>query len=86
VIVVSVPSDVKRLYIILSCDLYVFNIKVLLSRSNARACYLVNSKDSSRKLQVNYAIIYFFYLYLMLYACVIKFNVIRNFEKFLDFE
>jgi hypothetical protein len=39
-------------------------------------------KDSSRDLQVNCAISYLFYLYLMLHVCVVKFNVIKNLVKF----
>jgi hypothetical protein len=35
----------------------------------------LGSKDSSRHLQTNYAISYFFYLHLMLHACVERFDV-----------
>jgi len=39
-------------------------------------------KDSSRDLQVNCAISYLFYLYLMFYACAVRFDVMGNLVKF----
>ena len=39
-------------------------------------------KDSSRDLQVNYAISYPFYLYLMFHAYVARFDVMGNLVKF----
>jgi len=39
-------------------------------------------KDSSRDLQVNCAISYLFYLYLMFYTCAAKFDVMKNVVKF----
>ena len=39
-------------------------------------------KDSSRQLQGNYAISYYFYLYLMLYVCAVKFDVTKNLKNF----
>ena len=42
-------------------------------------------KDSSRDLQVKYAINYFFYLYLMFHAYALRFDVIGNLVKFLGF-
>ena len=39
-------------------------------------------KDSSRDLQVNCAISYLFYVYLMFYVCAIRFDVMENFVKF----
>ena len=39
-------------------------------------------KDSSRDLQVNYAISYSFYLYLILHACAVRFDVTENLVKF----
>ena len=39
-------------------------------------------KDLSRQLRVNCAISYSFYLYLMLYTCVVRFDVTENFEIF----
>jgi len=39
-------------------------------------------KNSSRNLQVNCAISYFFYLHLMFYACAVRFDVIENLVKF----
>ena len=39
-------------------------------------------KDSSRQLQANCAISYFFYLHLMLYACAARFDVTENLEFF----
>jgi hypothetical protein len=48
-------------------------------------CPTMDSKDLSRKLQANYAISYFFYLYLMLHAYAARFDVIGNLEKFLNF-
>jgi len=38
-------------------------------------------KDSSRDLQIN-CVISFFYLYLMFYACAVRFDVMRNLVKF----
>jgi hypothetical protein len=43
------------------------------------------SKGLSHKLQVNYAISYFFYLYLMLYAWPARFNVTENLKIFAIF-
>ena len=43
---------------------------------------LISSKDSSHHLQLNCIIIYFFKLNLMLHACVKKFNMTGNLEKF----
>jgi len=42
-------------------------------------------KDSSHKLQVNYAVSFYFYLYLILHICAVKFDVTKNFKKFLVF-
>ena len=42
-------------------------------------------KDSSRNLQINCVISFYFYLYLVLHACVARFDVTGNLEKFLDF-
>ena len=39
-------------------------------------------KDSSHDLQVNCAISYLFYLYLLFHACAAIFDVIRNLVKF----
>ena len=39
-------------------------------------------KDSSRDLQVNCAISYLFYLYLMLHICAARFDVMENLIKF----
>jgi hypothetical protein len=39
-------------------------------------------KDSSRDLQVNCAISYPFYLYLMFHSCAARFDVMENFVKF----
>ena len=39
-------------------------------------------KDSSRDLQVNCAISYLFYLYLMFHACAARFDLAKNFVKF----
>ena len=39
-------------------------------------------KDSSRQLRINYTISYSFYLHLMFYVCVAKFDVTGNLEKF----
>ena len=39
-------------------------------------------KDSSRQLRVNCTISYSFSLYLMLYACVVRFDVRENLENF----
>jgi len=38
-------------------------------------------KYLSRKLQINYAINYFFYLYLMLHASAVRFDGIQNLKK-----
>ena len=38
--------------------------------------------DSSRDLQINYAISYLFYLYLMFHAYAARFDVIVNIVKF----
>ena len=43
-------------------------------------------KDSSRKLQTSYIISYFIYLYLILYACIKRFDVMKNLIKFWNFE
>jgi len=42
----------------------------------------LSSKNSSRKLQVNFIISYLFYLYLVFHACAAKFDVTENLEKF----
>jgi hypothetical protein len=42
-------------------------------------------KDLSRKLQKNCIISYLFYLYLILYAYVVKFDVIENLKKLQNF-
>jgi len=42
-------------------------------------------KDLSRDLQVNYAISYLFYLYLMFHAYVARFDVMENLVKFFCF-
>ena len=39
-------------------------------------------KDSFRNLQVNCAVNYLFYLYLMFHACATRFDVMGNFVKF----
>jgi len=39
-------------------------------------------KDSSRDLQINCAISYLLYLYLMFHACAARFDVMENFVKF----
>jgi len=44
---------------------------------------LLGSKDSSRDLQTNCAISFYFRLYLMLHACALRFDVTENLEKFL---
>ena len=36
------------------------------------------SKDLSYKLQINYIVSYYFYLYLMLNACAVRFDVMKN--------
>jgi len=46
---------------------------------------LTRLKISSRDLQTNCAISFCFYLYLMLHACAVRFDVTRNLEKFLVF-
>ena len=38
----------------------------------------LGSKNSSRNLQSNYVISYFFYLHLLLHACVPKFDVMKR--------
>ena len=45
----------------------------------------LGSKDSSRKLQINCAISYYFYLYLMLYAYAIRFDVTEKLKFFCNF-
>ena len=47
--------------------------------------YCLGSKDSSRDLQVNCAISFYFRLYLMLHTCVERFDVTRNLEKIFVF-
>jgi len=42
-------------------------------------------KYLSRDLQINCAISYFFYLYLMFHACAVRFDVMGNLVKFLVF-
>jgi len=42
-------------------------------------------KDLSRDLQVNCAISYIFYLYLMFHACAARFDVMGNLVKFCVF-
>jgi len=42
-------------------------------------------KDLSRDLQVNCAISFYFYLYLILHACAARFDVTENLKKFLVF-
>jgi len=42
-------------------------------------------KDSSRDLQINCAISYLFYLYLMFHACAARFDVMGNLVKFWGF-
>jgi len=39
-------------------------------------------KDSSRDLQINSAISYLFYLYLMFHVCAARFDVMGNLVKF----
>jgi len=41
-------------------------------------------KDSSRKLQVNYVISFCFRLYLIFYICAARFDVMENFESFVN--
>ena len=43
---------------------------------------LIRLKDSSREFRLNCVISFIFYLYLMLHACVQRFDVTGNFEKF----
>jgi hypothetical protein len=43
-------------------------------------------KDLSRDLQVNCVIKFYFFIYLMLHACALKFNVTKNFENILVLE
>jgi hypothetical protein len=43
-----IPGDVEQICIILSCDLYVFSIKIFLSHSNLRARYLVMYKGEEK--------------------------------------
>jgi len=45
----------------------------------------VTLKDSSRDLQTNCIINFYFYLYLMLHACAPRFDVTSNLKKFLVF-
>jgi len=47
---------------------------------------LLGSKDLSHKLQTNCVTSYCFYLYLILHARATRFDMIRNLQKFLDFE
>ena len=42
-------------------------------------------KNSSRDLHANCAISFYFYLYLILHACVVRFDVTKNLENFLVF-
>jgi len=42
----------------------------------------LGSKDSSRKLQVNYVISFCFRLYLFRHTCAARFDVMENFEFF----
>jgi len=46
---------------------------------------LTRIKDSSHDLQLNGAISFYFYLYLILHACAERFDVTRNLENFLVF-
>jgi len=46
---------------------------------------VIRLKKSSRDLQTNCVISFCFYLYLIFYVCAAKFDVTRNFEKFLVF-
>jgi len=51
-------------------------------------CPIMNklgSKDSSRDLQTNCVISFYFRLYLMLHACATRFDVMGNLKNFLDF-
>jgi len=43
------------------------------------------SKVSSHELQINCAISYFFYLYFVLHACAIRFDVTKNLKNFANF-
>ena len=43
---------------------------------------LLGSEDSSRKLQINYIISYFFYLYLVLYVYATRFDMMGNVTNF----
>ena len=53
--------------------------------SNHRVTRALGLKDSSRDLQVNYIISFYFHIYLVLHAYAAKFNMMKNFEKFLVF-
>jgi len=46
---------------------------------------LLGSKDSSRDLQLNCEISFYFRLYLMFYTCATRFDVTGNLENFLIF-
>ena len=62
---------------------------VALSFLFSNYCPIMDQLDStylSRDLQVNYAISFYFHLYLVLHACAVRFNVMKNLEKFLVFE
>jgi hypothetical protein len=43
----------------------------------------LDSKDLSCNLQTSCVISFYFQLYLMLHACVVKFNMTENLKKFL---
>ena len=45
----------------------------------------VGSKDSSRDLQANYVISFYFRLHLTFHACAVRFDVTENLENFLIF-
>jgi len=47
--------------------------------------YYLIMEDSSRDLQINCAINFYFCLYLMLHAFTVRFDVIGNLKKFLVF-
>jgi len=42
-------------------------------------------KRLSRKLQINYVVSYFFYLYLVLHACAARFDVMGNVKNFVKY-